>query len=765
MSTMDELLSSLNEEQREAVLYNDGDSLVLAGAGSGKTRVLTTKIAYLISQGVPPYSILALTFTNKAAGEMRERIAGILGNDLSNLIPMGTFHSIFARLLRRYATRLGYESNYTIYDDGDSQTLVKQVIRDYKLDEEYYKPRPISGLISQMKNDGLSPAFVAADSELTSYFRNRRIPRFPEVYTEYQERSLRANAMDFDDLLVNMWRLLSDDEQARRECQERFRYILVDEYQDTNRVQHKIVRLLKGPHSVVCAVGDDSQSIYSFRGAVIDNILTFAQTFPGAKLFKLTKNYRSTATIVGLADDLIAKNEKRIPKEVHAVAGEGSKVSLFASFTAAAEAQTVAAKVFKQLNAGTDPEEIAVLYRTNAQSRQLEENLRIFGIPYRVFGGLSFYDRKEVKDVLAYLRLLSNPKDDEAFRRIYNVPARGIGAKTFGAIADAADSYSLPLMSVASQPELYAGSLRGGAVAKVQAFVDLMKDLSEQKEVLPPDDLLDYLLKISEIPKMYSDGSVESESKLQNIEELKNALSEYLANRMTQTNELPSLEDFVREMALYTDKDRTEEDDQPKVTLMTMHASKGLEFEHIYIVGLEEGLIPSERSTSAADIEEERRLLYVAITRAKSVCQLSFARERTLHGQTRMAAPSRFIMDLNPEYVEDYSGVLEGFSRVLKHNLSSTPTQDALPDTQPKRRITRIVGKKHIKGESQPKAEIYPTDPNLDLAQGDYVYHERFGRGTVEGFSDSVSGTKVHVDFEKEGKKVLIAKFAHLRKE
>ncbi|MDO4770630.1 ATP-dependent helicase [Porphyromonas sp.] len=767
MISIEELLDCLNDEQRAAVLYNEGNSLILAGAGSGKTRVLTTKIAYLLTQGYVPSQILALTFTNKAAGEMRERIGSMIGDDFARYLWMGTFHSIFARLLRRYAPLLGYSDNYTIYDSADSKALIKMILKEMALDEKFYEPKRIISLISNVKNEGVMPDRVAQDQQAMNYFTIKKISRFPEVYSAYVSRCHRANAMDFDDLLLNMYRLLSQHEIVRNEMHERFKYILVDEYQDTNRVQDKIVKLLKGEGTRVCVVGDDAQSIYSFRGAVIDNILNFKRNFPDAVLLKLTKNYRSTGTIVNLAGKLIEKNSKRIPKVVEAVAEEGNRVGLISSFTAQVEAQTIAAKIFALIkNKGVSPEDIAVLYRTNAQSRLIEDNLRMFGVPYRIYGGLSFFDRKEVKDVLAYLRLVVNPNDDEAFRRVHNTPTRGIGATTFAAVSALALKYDKSCMQVASDPLLLQESLKSAAIKHLSAFVSLIETMRSRKDELSADAYLKYVIHTSGIPTMYSDGSVEAEGKLENIDELLNALSEYMRSKSDEGDDTPTIEDFVREMALFTDRDAVEDDDSPKVTLMTMHASKGLEFPHVYIVGLEEGLIPSGRSDSEASIEEERRLLYVAITRAKEACTLSFARERMIHGQTNISSPSRFIFDLDPLYVEDYTGILRS-----KQRSTRLPSGDRKPsspsstsDPAPKR-MTRIIRKSSATKAEDELDTIMSEVDGMDFKKGDHVYHDRFGRGLVEGFSNSFSGIKVHVDFEEEGKKVLIAKFARLRPE
>lgn len=764
MIEREELLQGLNDEQREAVLHSGTDSLILAGAGAGKTRVLTTKIAYLLTQGVAPFQILALTFTNKAAREMKGRISDLVGAPLARFITVGTFHSVFSRFIRSYADRLGYTNTYTIYDSTDSRSLVKIIIKELELDEKLYKPATIQAHISSEKNDGYSPGELAEDMQTNRTSLNKSFPHLPQIYQEYEIRCRRANAMDFDDLLLNMLKLLQKFDDVRAVFHERFKYLLVDEYQDTNRVQHRIVQLLKAPDAELTVVGDDAQSIYSFRGAVIDNILHFSHTFPNAKLFKLTKNYRSTENIVNLANGLIAKNERRIPKVVEAVAGKGEKILLFESFNAPMEAQQVASLVNKLITDGVDPEEIAILYRTNAQSRLLEQNLKTFGVPNRIYGGLSFFDRMEVKDVLAYLRLVINPDDDEAFRRIYNTPARGIGATTFEGLAEVANREKLSLMALVHQPEKLTPTIKNAGISKLQLFGELIEVLTNLSEELQPIPFLQKLIDLSGLKALYNDGTVEGQSRIDNIAELVNALNDFINRRKDETGEEPTLEEFVREMTLYTDQD-TEEDDTPKVTMMTMHASKGLEFAHIFCVGLEEGLIPNMRSTSQAEIEEERRLFYVAITRAKEHCTLCYARERMINGQSNLSSPSRFLRDLDPQYIKDNTGLLTGGVKEINkkkiqalHSDLSTPT----------RHFTRIKSERKVGSDGISKRreeKLAPEVPQVDFREGDIVYHDNFGRGEVLGFSDSVSGIKASIRFNDGQVRQLILKFAKLRKE
>lgn len=765
MTTSEELLATLNEEQRQAVEDLTHDSLVIAGAGSGKTRVLTTKIAYILAEGkAGPSEVLALTFTNKAAREMRSRIATIVGEDLSRMIPMGTFHSIFARWLRGYGKYLGYDSDYTIYDSGDSRTLVKVIIRDMKLDEKDYPPKKVYGLISACKNDGLTPGSLS-DSDP----RLRRMPRFEDVYKGYLSRCFRANAMDFDDLLINMLRLLRQHPEVRDELHRRFRYILVDEYQDTNWVQNEIVKQLKGPDTTLTVVGDDAQSIYSFRGAVIENILSFSNTFPGAVVYKLRKNYRSTSNIVDIANSLIEKNHFRIPKTVEAIAGQGEKLTLFHAFSGKTEAERVAEMISSSLRRGRAPEEVAILYRTNAQSRLFEEQLRNYSIPYRIYGGLSFYDRAEIKDALAYLRLVINASDDEAFRRVYNTPKRGIGDVTFSTLSDLANSQRKPLMEVAADPDLMAETLKAGPVKRISDFVELINQLREAANTgMTLAEYMSHLILATRLPDMYSDDSVESLSKLDNLNELVSAVQEYEDAHYELSDDPVTIEDFVRDMSLYTDADQ-KEDGTPRVTLMTMHASKGLEYEEVYCVGLEDQLIPSDRYSEEKDIEEERRLLYVAITRAKERCILSYAQSRMTHGQLDYQRPSRFLLDLDPRYLEDHTGLTDylprssarvEFPRGVRPSVMPSSPEKSSPHIVPKpRRVRRVIRTKEEDNEP-----LTDRVSEADLCKGDRVEHPTFGVGQVEGFSQSVSGTKVLVTFDDGSRKQMILKFAKLRK-
>lgn len=786
------LLEGLNQDQLAAVLHRGSDSLVLAGAGSGKTRVLTTKIAYMISEGVPPTAIMALTFTNKAAREMRERIAQLVGWQLAQFITMGTFHSVFARLLRSFANRIGFTPDFTIYDTADSKALLKIIVKEKELDDKLYTPTKLQNLISNAKNDGLEPKDMGRDRGSAFFYAMKEMPYIDKIYQEYQTRCLRSNAMDFDDLLLNTYRLLQQQPEVRQILHGRYQQILVDEYQDTNRIQERIVQLLKGEQAEVTVVGDDAQSIYSFRGAMISNIVNFQSTFHNAKLFKLTKNYRSTGAIVDVANSLIEKNSYRIPKTVEAVGDRGDKITLLAFNEAGFEAMSIASRIKRTIGRGTSPDEIAILYRTNAQSRLLEEYMRQFDIPYQIYGGLSFYDRKEVKDVVAYLRLLVNPFDDEAFRRIYNFPTRGIGPTTFDALAKVAQERELPLMSVAAQPQYLTGEVKGAGLRSIAHFVELIHYFQAEAEELPLDQLMELVVERSGIAKLYSDETVESVSRMQNIQELQSALGDLAKRREEEGQDPPTLADFVQEMALYTDRDQKNEEG-PKVTLMTMHASKGLEYAHVYCVGLEEGLIPSDRSYTEEAVEEERRLLYVAITRAKEQCTLSYAQSRMLHGKTNFCMPSRFINDLDPSLLKDEMNArsdtqLGGLPPMYLHPSAkaqsplyrSDPKEDhprasfvRREDSEeaPKRRVTRIIRRKNTAPSPHPhphprSGEEHATMPSLeDFKAGDIVYHDHFGKGEIVGFEESVSGTKAVIQFERDTEpRQLLLRFAKLRK-
>ena len=645
----------LNRAQLDAVRYLDGPSLVIAGAGSGKTRVLTYKIAYLLENGFEPWSILALTFTNKAANEMKERIAARVGQRAASMLWMGTFHSVFSKILRREAHHIGYDPQFTIYDQSDSRSLVKSIIKDLQLDDKLYKPNAVAERISSAKSNLVSPSDYENDQGLRNDDKKARIPAVYEIYKRYAERCRLANAMDFDDLLVNTYRLFKDLPEVRRQYVERFRYVLVDEFQDTNYVQACIVWQLTQERKAVCVVGDDAQSIYSFRGANIGNILGFAERYGGAEIFKLEQNYRSTRMIVNAANSLIAKNNEQIKKNVYSERGEGSPLELYPAYSDLEEVEIVANKIADlRRREGLQFRDFAILYRTNAQSRVFEEAFRRRAFPYRIFGGLSFYQRKEVKDVIAYFRLICNKDDEEAFKRIINYPARGIGDKTVQKVKDLAIERGLSLWQVLADPFLCGLDVNKGTLAKLMQFTGMIEGFSKlagEKDAL---EVAREVVKVSGIrEELYRDMSVEGKSRQENLEALMAAIEDFVEMHLEEGNEHNGLADFLSEVSLMSDieeNDKTADDD--RITLMTVHSAKGLEFPTVFVVGLEEDLFPNSGAReSLSEMEEERRLLYVAITRAKDHCVLSFAKSRYKYGQFGFCEPSCFIKEINPAYI------------------------------------------------------------------------------------------------------------------
>ena len=763
---IDELLETLNEEQKAAAVHRGSDSLILAGAGSGKTRVLTTKIAYLLASdpGLHPSRILALTFTRKAAEEMRSRISTLVGYAKARMIQMGTFHSVFSHWLRSYADKLGYTPDYIIYDASDSRNLVKAITKELNLDEKYYKPNIVQGIISARKNSGDSPRDMENSKSTSDWLKRKHIEKLPIIYAEYLARCKRNDAMDFDDLLLNMYLLLSTDAAVLEALRNHFLYILVDEYQDTNLIQDAIIRRLKGDRTEITVVGDDAQSIYSFRGAEIDNIIRFRNHFPGAVLFKLTKNYRSTANIVELANGVIRKNSNRIPKEVVSVGEAGEKAYLFKAFNGREEAESVALQILKLHKEGVPYSEIAILYRMNAQSRLLEDELRRARIPNRIYGGISFYGRKEVKEVMAYVRLTINPNDDEAFTRIYNFPARGIGEVTFERLRAISSQEHRSLYAAAVDPVLSAMYLKGGAASRLRAFTDIIESLRRDKEELPADTFLSTVVKKSGIGDYYGDGSPESQERMENIQELISAVTEFVAGNYESGEETPTIERFVQDMALVTDQDRVDKEDRESVSLMTMHGSKGLEFGYVFLPGMEDQIIPSERALQEGNEEEERRLFYVALTRAKRRCILSYTDLRMLHGTPRQMNPSKFLIELDPALVCDVSGLFSSFgdfgSYTLPPFVQDSPPR-RFPKSNPAPRSLTSLGR-HPSSSDADWTERPESTESSGLSRGDRVLHNAFGKGTVLGFEDSVSGMKVRIEFDEMGPKILILKFAKL---
>lgn len=650
------LLNDLNEAQRAAVEYIDGPSLVIAGAGSGKTRVLTYKIAYLLSQGMKPWSIMALTFTNKAAREMKERIGKLVGNDLAQHLYMGTFHSIFSRILRAEAEHIGFNNNFTIYDESDSRSLIKAIVKEMGLDDKKYKPAAVHAKISMAKNNLMSAAAYESDAAIFEQNKRAQMPEVGKIFVAYVQRCKQANAMDFDDLLTLTYQLFREHEDIRHKYAARFDYVLVDEYQDTNHVQMSIVMQLCQEKQRVCAVGDDSQSIYSFRGANIDNILNYQRQFQGTRLFKLEQNYRSTQTIVEAANSLIKHNRNQIPKDVFSENAKGEKIQYKPAYSDKEEAAIVAKDVKRiRREDGCQYSDFAILYRTNAQSRSFEEEFRKQGIPYRIYGGLSFYQRKEIKDIIAYFRLVANPDDEEAIKRIINYPARGIGATTVLKIADCAHQNQVSFWEVIGAPERYGLAVNKGAMNKLETFRLLISSFIERAQTTDVYELGDAIIKESGISQDIMSGKdADDLARQENLEEFLSGMSAFVEERREEGrfDEL-FLQDYLQDVALLTDADSDGDKDEPRVSLMTVHAAKGLEFPTVFVVGLEENIFPSPLSAaSLRELEEERRLLYVAITRAEKHCILTNAKNRWRYGKMEFDNPSRFIDEIDGKLID-----------------------------------------------------------------------------------------------------------------
>lgn len=655
-----DLLNDLNESQRKAVEYIDGPSLVIAGAGSGKTRVLTYKIAYLLQQGVKPWSIMALTFTNKAAREMKERIGKLVGQELAQHLYMGTFHSIFSRILRAEAQHIGFTNNFTIYDESDSRSLIKTIVKEMGLDEKVYKPASVHSRISMAKNNLMSADNYARDKELYQADQRAKMPRVGDIFITYVQRCQQANAMDFDDLLTLTFKLFQEHEDIRKKYADRFDFLLVDEYQDTNHAQMRIVMQLCKEKERVCAVGDDSQSIYSFRGANIDNILSFQSRFKGARLFKLEQNYRSTQYIVEAANSLIKHNNNQIPKNVYSKNDKGERLIYKPAYSDKEEALIVCREI-KRIKRQDDCQysDFAILYRTNAQSRSFEEEFRKQGIPYRIYGGLSFFQRKEIKDVIAYFRLVANPDDEEAFKRIINYPARGIGNTTLAKIAACALDNHVSFWQVISSPEHYGLGVNKGTLAKLESFRLMISGFVEKSASMNAFDLGDTIVKQSGISAdIYKSGSRDPEdlARQENLEELLGGMQSFVEECREEGREQEAyLTDYLQGVALLTDLDSKGDDDEPRVSLMTVHASKGLEFPTVFVVGLEENIFPSAIVSTLRELEEERRLLYVAITRAEKHCVLTSAKNRFRYGKMEFGNPSRFIKEIDSAFIQEDS--------------------------------------------------------------------------------------------------------------
>lgn len=780
LTCMTDYLNELNESQREAVLYNEGPSLVIAGAGSGKTRVLTYKIAYLLDNGYEPWSILALTFTNKAAREMKERIARQVGQERARYLWMGTFHSIFSRILRAEAEALGFTPNFTIYDAADSKSLVKTIVKEMNLDDKVYKPGMLQGRISNAKNHLVLPEAYAANAELIEADRAAKVPLLHEVYLCYWNRCRQSDAMDFDDLLLYTYLLFRTRPDICDKYAARFRYILVDEYQDTNFAQHSIVLQLTQKHQFVCVVGDDAQSIYSFRGANIDNILNFTRTYKDARLFKLEQNYRSTQTIVNAANSLIAKNRDQIQKEVFSEKDKGEPIGVFAAYSDVEEGEIVTNKI-AQLHAksGYAYHDFAILYRTNAQSRIFEEALRKRNIPYRIYGGLSFYQRKEVKDVVAYFRLAVNPHDEEAFKRVINYPARGIGNTTLGKLTEAAGRCEVSLWKVLCEPLSYGVELNKGTYTKLQGFCDLISEFVTLAREQDAYTLGMELVKRSGImAEIYQDRSPENMSRQENIEELVNGMRDFCDGRQEEGNPHVLLSDYLSEIALLTDQDEEQGEAQPKVTLMTIHSAKGLEFPNVFVVGLEENLFPSPLSSASyRALEEERRLFYVAVTRAEEHCYLSYAKSRFKYGKMEFCNPSRFLKDIDVRYLqvpqEELMGtrIEEKASRFRKeasrasYEREPRETGPSMFDGGPMpEEPHRFVPPRTLRRIPDASPSAAPAGPSAEgLSAGMWIEHERFGKGEVTRVEGSGDNCKATVQFQHAGVKQLLLKFARFK--
>lgn len=759
-----DILSQLNDSQRRAVEYNDGPSLVIAGAGSGKTRVLTYKIAYLIEQGMAPWNILALTFTNKAANEMKSRIAKLVGDDKAHSIQMGTFHSVFARILRQEAETIGYKSQFTIYDETDSRSLIKTIVKEMDLDDKIYKPASIHARISMAKNHCMTAEDYCRDHELYERDKSSKMPEIGKIFVQYEQRCKVSNAMDFDDLLMITYRLFKENETIRQKWANRFRFILVDEYQDTNRVQQKIVELLAKENQKVCVVGDDAQSIYAFRGAEIDNILDFNRTYPNSKLFKLEQNYRSTQIIVQAANSLIRHNQRQIRKNVFSENAEGEKLVLRNAYSDKEEAAIVCKDIKKLcINESLDYDDFAILYRTNAQSRSFEEECRKQGIPYKIYGGLSFYQRKEIKDIIAYYRLVVNPSEEEAFKRIINYPTRGIGATTISKIAEVAQRFGVSYWEVCLDPQYYGLKLSGAAASNIKTFVAMILGFAEKVEESDAYELGKEILMKSGVHKdLFSSTDPEYISRQENMEEFMAALQDFVEEKHETGEEEATLDGFLQEVALQTDKE-SEDGNAHKIAMMTVHAAKGLEFPVVFIVGMEENVFPSMLSMqSAREMEEERRLLYVAITRAEKHCILTCAKSRWRYGRLENFMPSRFLRDIDPQYLRVSVGNEASFDRQPQRPMRQRPSFMQSQPIAPQRPIMSANLKpiQRTTSNSTPPTTASAPSQSHNLSVGTVIEHQRFGIGTVLSIEGTGENTKATVEFRNTGTKQLLLKFA-----
>lgn len=755
-------LEGLNASQREAVENIDGPMMVIAGAGSGKTRVLTFRIAHMIKMGIDPFQILALTFTNKAAKEMNERILKIVGDSDAKNLTMGTFHSVFARILRFNAERLGYPINFTIYDTQDSKSLMKDIIKELNLDDKVYKPSGVLGRISAAKNALISADEYAENPEIQQEDVLSKRPELTRLYKTYENRCRKAGAMDFDDLLFQTNVLLRDFPDVLSYYQNKFRYVLVDEYQDTNYAQYLIVKKLAAVYENICVVGDDAQSIYSFRGANIQNILNFKKDYPDFKLFKLEQNYRSTKSIVEAANSVISKNQDQIKKDVWTDNELGNPIKVVRTLTDQEEGKVVANKIYdiKQAN-GLQFKDFAILYRTNRQSRAFEESLRKLNMPYKIYGGISFYQRKEIKDLLAYFRLSANPKDEEALKRVINYPKRGIGKTSIENIVIAANQYGVSMWEVITNFGQYPAALNGPTKQKIAEFAVMIQSFSAELDKKPAYEMAHHIAKSSGVLKdLYSekDKGPEEVERYQNIEELLNGIQEF--SESDENEEVKTLSDFMIDVALLTDADNEKDEDKDKISLMTIHSSKGLEFPHVFLVGLEENLFPSQMVlNSRTELEEERRLFYVAITRAEKSCTISYAVSRFNWGQINYTEPSRFISEINSDFLSYENPYQDkpsaGGGRSLGSSIKAGSYGGGLnkPLVSSPRNMTAVSS---LSGKGSRTAD------NSELKVGYNVIHERFGKGKIVDITGSGDDKKATIFFPKEGSKTLLLRFAKL---
>ncbi|WP_421918150.1 ATP-dependent helicase [Marinifilum sp.] len=767
-----EYLNELNPVQKEAVENYTGPSLVIAGAGSGKTRVLTYRIAHLLNQGVRPYSILALTFTNKAAREMKDRIANVVGSDQAQSLWMGTFHSIFSKILRYEADHLGFDSNFTIYDTQDSRNLYRAIIKEMQLDDKVYKPNEVQNRISSAKNNLITAAAYVNNANAQKADAEARKPRISEIYSRYAKRCKQANAMDFDDLLLQTNILFRDFPEILSKYQGKFSYLLVDEYQDTNYAQYLIVKKLVEQHKNICVVGDDAQSIYSFRGAKIENILNFRNDYPNYQLYKLEQNYRSTQNIVNAANSIIHKNKGQIKKESYSENEAGDKIKVVKALTDHEEGYLISNDIFEtRMRSHNAYQDFAILYRTNAQSRIFEESLRKLNLPYKIYGGLSFYQRKEIKDLLAYCRMAVNPHDEEAIKRVINYPKRGIGATTIAKLQEAAVQNAISIWDIICGLQQRPYGLNAGTISKITKFADLIKGFQDQLETETAFDLADNIAKSTGIIKeLYNDNSPEGVSRHENIQELLNGIQEFTQNALEEGRNL-HLPNFLEDVALLTDQDNEKDEDRDKVTLMTIHSAKGLEFPYLYIVGLEEELFPSQMATNTQqELEEERRLFYVALTRAEKKATLSFAKSRYKWGNMSFPRPSRFIREIDERFL-DFSYEQEPEFTGNGRDNSQSETEFEMPSSPSKFQQKRsFSAKPKLKQQiSHPKQSNNNIDPNFtpsdpELIQaGMEVEHQRFGKGKVLQMEGNKPNIKATVFFKTVGQKQLLLKFAKLK--